>query len=313
MALKVVFWGNSQSVFSSRHFGALLDVPCELVAVIDVPPAGRDSTNPLPAGLPNFAQVASQREIPVFSPNSPNEPDFVEQMRGLAPDLFLAIGYSLILKPPILAIPKLLAANFHASLLPQYRGKHPVFWTLRGGERWAGLTVHVMDPGIDTGDIIYQVKVRTRRDDTMASLYERIMDLSLGLIGRLVADAEKGTILRRSQAAGEGSYFSSTSEEDFRLDWTWPTEQLRRYIATTPGQCFATVAGQYLYLSQAEKARDEGAGAPGTLLKIGRTRCLVATGDGALWIGRARREAGQEQPMAALCRQLGLKAGDRLA
>jgi methionyl-tRNA formyltransferase len=283
------------------------------VAVVDVPPAWRDSTNPLPAGLPNIAQVAGQRGIPVFSPTSPNDPDFVEQMRALAPDLFLAIGYSLILKPAILAVPKLLAANFHASLLPHYRGKHPVFWTLRGGERWAGLTVHVMDPGIDTGDIIYQVKVRTRRDDTVPTLYERIMDRSLGLIGRLVADAQNGKIPRRPQAAGEGSYFSSTSEEDFRLDWTWPTEQLRRQIAMTPGQCFATAAGHRLYLSQAGKARDEGAGAPGTLLKLGRTRCLVATGDGALWIGRARREGGQVQPMAPLCRRLGLKVGDRLA
>lgn len=231
----------------------------------------------------------------------------------MEPDLFLAVGYALILKPPILAVPKLLAANFHASLLPHYRGKHPVFWTLRGGERWAGLTVHVMDPGIDTGDIIYQVKVRTRRDDTVATLYERIMERSLGLIGRLVSDAEKGTIPRRPQAAGEGSYFSSTSEEDFRLDWTWPTEQLRRTITVTPGQCFTTAAGQRLYLSQAEKTGDKSKGAPGTLLKLGRTRCLVATKNGALWIGRARVGSGQEQPLARICRQLGLKVGDRLA
>jgi methionyl-tRNA formyltransferase len=313
MALKVIFWGNSQSVFSSRHFGALLDVPCDLAAVVDVPPTGQDSTNPLPAGLPIFAQEASWRGVPVLSPASPYQPEFVEQMRALSPDLFLAAGYGLILKPPILAVSNLLAANFHASLLPHYRGKHPVFWTLRGGERWAGLTVHVMDPGIDTGDIIYQVKVRTRRDDTVTTLYERIMDRSLGLIGRLVADAERGTIPRRPQAAGEGFYFSSTSEEDFRLDWAWPMERIRRYIAMTPGQCYITAAGQRLYLSQAEKARDKGAGSPGALQRLGRVRCLVATGDGALWIGRARLDGGQEQPMAPLCRRLGLKVGDRLA
>lgn len=313
MALKVAFWGNSQSAFSSRHFGALLDVHCDLVAVVDVPPDRRESTNPLPAGLPNFVQVAGRREIAILSPPSPNEPDFVEKMRTLAPDLFLAFGYALILKPPILAVPNLLAANFHASLLPQYRGKHPVFWTLRGNERWAGLTVHAMDPGIDTGDIIYQVKVRTRRDDTVAALYERIIERSVGLIGRLVADAENGTIPRRAQAAGEGSYFSSIGEEDFRLEWSWPTEQIRRYIATTPGKCFAKAAGERLYFYQAEKARGSSTGSPGTVLALGRTRCLVATGDGALWIRRAGPGGGQEQPMATLCRQLGLKVGDKLA
>ena len=58
-------------------------------------------------------------------------------------------------------LPKLVAANFHASLLPAYRGKHPLFWALRHGELWTGLTVHVMAPGFDTGEILYQIRVRT--------------------------------------------------------------------------------------------------------------------------------------------------------
>ncbi len=312
MSLRVVFWGNSQSIFSSRHLVALLGIPCELTAVVDLPPARQGSTNPQPAVLSDFDDVARQKNIPIISPADPNELSIVEKMRTLAPDLFVAVGYALILKPALLAVPKLLAVNFHASLLPSYRGKHPVFWTLRGGEVWAGLTVHIMDPGIDTGDIIYQVKVRTRRDDTVASLYDRIIDRSVDLVGKLVTQAEECTLPRKSQPSDQGSYFSSTTPADFRINWGWESEKIRRHIVMSPGKCFAPVTGRRVYLSQAEKVRGRLEGPPGTVLSLGREHCTIAAGDGAVSIGRGRFEGGQEQALATLCRRLGITVGDRL-
>jgi methionyl-tRNA formyltransferase len=243
-------------------------------------------------------------------------------MRALAPDLFIAVGYAQILEPEILVVPKLFAANFHASLLPRYRGKHPVFWTLRAGERWAGLTVHLMDQGIDTGDIIYQVKVRTRRHDTVTSLYKRITDRSVGLIARLLDDAKAGTVPRFTQAVEGGSYYSSIKEEDFHIDWAWNGERIRRCITMNPWKCFKTVAGNRLYFDQADWARGyldgspgtglSGRGLPGKVLNIGRSRCTVAVSDGALWLGKARLEGGEKRSMASLCRLLGIKVGDIL-
>ena len=74
-----------------------------------------------------------------------------------------------------------------------------------------GLT-HVMDPGIDTGDILYQVSVRTRKDDTVGTLYDRIMGKSLGLVGQLVRDAEGEQLSRQAQPEDGASYFSSISD-----------------------------------------------------------------------------------------------------
>ena len=280
--------------------------------MVDVPPNCRETTNPLPPGLTNIVDAAEDQEIPVFSPEDPNNPNFVNELSALAPDLFIAAGYSLILKPPILAVPRILAANFHASLLPKYRGKHPVFWTLRNSERWAGLTVHSMDRGIDTGDINYQVRVRTRWNDTVASLYSRIMDRSTKLVGKLLDDAKMGRIPHQPQSQDKASYFSSIFPEDFQLDWSWSAKKIRRHITMSPWDCFTTAGGQSMTLSQAAAAWDKREGHPGALLAIGRKRCLVAAGDGALWIGQARLEEGEEQSMAAACRQLGLRAGDRL-
>ena len=314
--MRVVFFGNSESAFSNRHFQALREAPCQVAAVVDVPPAKRSSTNTRPPeDLPNFMGLAREETIPAFEPASPNLPEFVQAMRQLEPDLFIAVGYMNLLKEAVLSVPRLLVANFHASLLPAYRGKHPVFWALRNGERWSGLTVHVMDTGLDTGDILYQVRVRTRKRDTVASLYDRIMECSLGLVPRLIRDAGGGKLRRQPQTGLEASYYSSVSTEDFKLDWARDAEQLRRWIQTSPGQCFCEVAGQRLFFMDAETERVAGADrpSPGDLVRIGRTGCTLAAGNGALRLRRVRLGQAGEKSMAQLCQELGLRVGNSLS
>jgi methionyl-tRNA formyltransferase len=313
--MRVVFFGNSEGVFSNRHFQALWEAPCQVVGVVDVPPAKRSSTNTRPlSGVPNFVEIARQEEIPAFEPISPNLPEFVQAMSDLKPDLFLAVGYTNLLKETVLSVPRILAANFHASLLPAYRGKHPIFWALRNGERWSGLTVHVMDQGLDTGDILYQVQVRTRKRDTVADLYDRIMDRSLSLVARLIQDAERGKLRRRPQSELGASYYSSVSVEDFRLDWSRDAEQLRRWIQTSPGQCFCDVVGHRVFFIDASAetlAKADGVAA-GTLVRIGRTNCTVAAGKNALRLRRVRPGQQGEKSIARLCRELNLQPGDSL-
>jgi len=308
----VVFWGNSASAFSARHFAALIETPANLVAVVDVPPARRDTTNPLPGNLPDFSEEARSRRIPSLEPDTPDEPGFIHTLAELKPDLFIAAGYALILKPQVLSVARTLAANFHASLLPDYRGKHPVFWALRHGEKWAGLSVHAMDAGIDTGEILYQMKVRTRRDDSVASLYERIMARSVPLVEQLLTDVERGCIPRRPQPTGEGSYFSSTTEADFHVDWNWPAEKIKRYITITPGRCFIEIRGMRVHFVNAESEPISIEAAPGTLLKIGRTRASVAAKPGAVSSSRVQIAGSQEESFAGFCRRLELRPGDIL-
>jgi methionyl-tRNA formyltransferase len=309
--LRVVFFGNSEGVFSNRHFAALQDVRCEVAAVVDVPPARRTTTNSRTASGHGFAAAARAHGIPAFEPERPNSPEFFATIRAMRPDLLLAVGYLNRLGGDLLATSRLVAVNFHASLLPAYRGLHPVFRTLRAGERWAGLTVHVLDAGLDTGDILYQARVRTRRDDSVASLYDRIMDRSVGLVGRLIGDAEAGRLHRRPQGAEGASYFSSVGEEDFRIDWRRGAEQLRRWIRTTPGRCFCEVADERVYFEDAEAEEAANAAPPGTLIRVGRTRCTIAAGSGVLVVGRMRTKDGDLQA-ATWCRKLGLQAGKQI-
>ncbi len=308
--IKVIFWGNSEGVFSNCHFAALRDTPCAIAGVVDTPPARRTSTNTrTQSGAPSFVEAARSAGIPAFEPANPNRPEFVQALRELQPDLFVAIGYTNILHETVLTIPRIIPANFHPSLLPAYRGKHPLFWALRQGERWVGLTVHVMDAGIDTGDILYQVRVRTRQSDSVASLYDRVIARSLALLPRLIADAENGSLRPRPQPEAGASYYSAITPGDFRLDWRRPAAELCRWINASPGQCFGQLAGQKLYLSDAER-RDPIPARPASLIAVGRSTMTVAAGNGCLRLGRVRSEDRAEQCAADWCRAHGVRPGD---
>jgi methionyl-tRNA formyltransferase len=301
--VNVIFFGNSEGVFSNRHFRALMDSPCHVAAVVDVPAGGRGSTNVAAERTPGFVEMARGRKIPVFAPENPNSPGFLRKLCALEPDLLLAVGYTQRLRKQALAVPRLLAANFHASLLPAYRGKHPVFWALRHGERFVGMTVHVMDEGLDTGDILYQVRVRTRKTDTVGAAYDRVMDKSVGLVRRLVEDVAAGRLKRTPQSRAGASYFSSTSEDDFRIDWRREAAEICRWIRTSPGQCFFDPApGRRVWLADAEVAGWRGKTTPGTVLRVGRIACTMATGRDALRLRRGRTESHGQQPMSEIIR-----------
>jgi methionyl-tRNA formyltransferase len=249
----------------------------------------------------------------VYEPNNPNLPEFVAAIAALKPDLFLAVGYIFRLKTEILALPRIVSANVHASLLPAYRGRSPVFWALRHGEPYSGLSIHAMDQELDQGSLLYQVRVRTRKSDTVASLYDRIIARSLKLVPKLITDAERGQLPRISTSETAGSYFSAAKDADFYLDWSRSAEELRRWIAITPGQCFSNVRGQRVFFLDARTVATSRTTAPGTLLTIAATSCTVATADGALRIGMIRLQSGEPMPAPHFCRQSGLTIGDCFA
>jgi len=312
MSLRIVFFGNSENVFSNRHFDALRQTPCDIVAVVDAHPSQRHSTNPAVSAEPSFATVAQGLGIPCHAPRHPNGPELIQALRQLSPDLFVAVGYTGLLKRDILSVPNLLAANFHSSLLPAYRGRSPLFWSIRNGETHAGLTVHVMDEGLDTGDILYQVRVPIDPNDSVESLYAKVIDVSVPLVGRLVADAA-GNLIRTPQSSGGGSYFSGATEEDFRLDWTQPAETLRRWVCATPGKCFLDAQGVRIYADDADAASTSSAQeAAGTVLAADVVGVSVATAEGVLRLRRVHVNHNESTEAADAFAELGIRVGDGL-
>lgn len=215
--MRVVFFGDGENIFSNRHFHALLETDARIVTVVDAPKVNWRSTNTTdPGEFESCVEWAEKNGVPVVRSKNPNTPETVRILAALDPDLFVAVGYTRLIKDSLLSIPRLGAVNFHASLLPAYRGKHPLYWALQNRELLVGLTVHFMDSGLDTGDILYQVEVAVREDDTVASLYARIMDRSTELVSRLIGDAENDNLRGTPQEdfPWEPSYYSSLPGEE---------------------------------------------------------------------------------------------------
>jgi methionyl-tRNA formyltransferase len=307
--VRAVFFGSSDNVFSNRHFHALMEGECSVAAVVDVPPARRASTNSSRQAGGSFVEIARKEGIPCFEPASPNALGFVREIRALEPDFFMAVGYMLLLKSEMLAVPRVIAANLHASLLPAYRGKHPVFWALRAGEPWCGLTIHEMSPVLDTGDIISQVRVPTRRADSVSDLYERIMTASVPLVSKLIADVALGTVPRTRQPAEGASYFGATSESDFCISWSMETGRIARWVSATPGQCFADIGGQRLFLLDANVSEGTPGIRAGTLLALRPELCRIAGSDGSIEIRRLRSAEGKVMSAHDAFQGLGLGEG----
>ena len=174
------------------------------------------------------------------------------------------------------------------------------------------MSVHVMDPHFDTGDILYQVRVRTRKLDTVNSLYDRIIEKSISLVPRLIADVAHGSLPRIKQQQDGATYFSSVGDSDFHLEWTRPAESLRRWIQTSPGECWCMVAGQRLYFLNAEVEPYSGPAIPGELIRLGRYSATLATGQDALVVRWVRPEAGDKRSVAGFCTEMGLRVGSIL-
>ncbi len=310
----MVFFGNSSSSYSNWYFQAFVEAPCRLVGVVDAPPAARGLSTALSTeSSASFIAHARALAIPTFEPQTPNQPAFVAAVRALQPDIFVAAGYMGIFREEILAVPRVLAVNFHASLLPAYRGKHPVFWALRNGERWTGLTVHVIDRGVDTGDILYQVRVRTRRDDTVATVYARVFERTAWIPRQLILDVENNTLRRRPQPQAGATYYSSVREEDFILDWHLPAAQLGRMIRISPGRCFANVRGRRVFFWDGRAIADTSNAVPGSLLHVGRGAGTIKTGEGALRVQKVSVvETDKVIPFARLCRQWDIQPTQQL-
>lgn len=143
----------------------------------------------------------------------------VDEVASFAPDLILSVFSREVVPASVLKIPNLGCLNVHPSLLPSYRGVSPTFWCLANGETRTGVTIHTMDPGIDTGPSCLREKVDVKFADTEHSLYLRLAAVGAELVTRILKSLGDGSGLPPPQPidrSDKGSYFSLPTREAVR-------------------------------------------------------------------------------------------------
>lgn len=177
-------------------------------------------------------KVRVLHRIPVYQTSTVRDPTFVRLLANLNPDLIVLFSFNQIVPEGIIALPHLGCINVHPSLLPKYRGAHPHFWVLVKGQAVTGVTVHYVDAGVDTGDIIIQETLPIRPGETMFSLNDRLNRLGARLLVKAVQGIRDGTAPRIPQDHAEASYFPPVNRKVGLINWEASASEIIRLIRT---------------------------------------------------------------------------------
>ena len=178
----------------------------------------------------SVAELAALHGIPVITPDNPNIPEVVEQIRALQPDFFFSFYYREMLKCELLEIPKRGALNMHGSLLPKYRGRVPVNWAIIKGERETGSTLHYMTEKPDNGDIVAQQAVPILPNDTALEAFQKVTVAAEMALNNCLPDLLAGSARAVKQDLSKGAYFGGRKAEDGIIDWSQSAQQIHNLV-----------------------------------------------------------------------------------
>ena len=170
-------------------------------------------------------EYAIEKNLQVYQPiKVRNNPEFLEEVKILNPDLICVVAYGKILPQELLDIPKYGCVNVHGSLLPEYRGAAPIQWAVLNGDKKTGVTTMFMNAGMDTGDMILKEEVEIGEDETTGELWDRLKTIGANLLIKTVKEIENGTATRTKQPE-EGTMAPMLSKEMAKIDWENKTAQ----------------------------------------------------------------------------------------
>ncbi len=196
----------------------------------------------------SVAELAERHDIPVITPEDPNDPAVITELAALQPDFMFSFYYRLMLKAPLLALPKHGAFNMHGSLLPKYRGRVPVNWAIIHGERESGATLHQMVEKPDAGGIAAQQAVPILPDDTALDVFNKVTVAAEMALDRILPELLAGRVALQAQELAAGSYFGGRKTEDGRIDWNRSAAEVHNLIRAVappyPGAFFDTPKGR---------------------------------------------------------------------
>lgn len=272
-------------------------------------------------------ELARELGLPTYTPENPNQPEFVQLIHDLRPDFLFSFYYRHMLKPDLLAIPMRSQAtargalNLHGSYLPRYRGRCPVNWVLVNGETETGVTLHYMVTKPDAGDIVAQRLVPIAFEDTALTLYHKLTVAAREMFSEALPALAAGTAPRIPQDPSQASYFGGRRPADGHFDWSQPALQIYNLVRAVthpyPG-AFTELAGDKLLVWQCRPGEPLAHGSSPTQVVPGAVRALlaegpvVATGEGNLLLTSLQLGDGPEVSGSEFAHDRGLVVGDRL-
>lgn len=304
--MKLVFFGTPE--FAVLPLQTLLSSNHEILAVVTQPDrqSGRGRhMKPSPVKL-----EAQKAGIRILQPQSVKDENFISELKSFNPSAIVLVAYGQILPAAIIDLPKRGCINIHASLLPAYRGAAPVNWAIINGEKKTGITIMLMDEGMDTGPVLLQDEIEIRESDTTGTLYLKLSEIGADLLISLLNDLEGGNVTPHAQT-GEVSYAPVLKKTDGLLNWSRSAKDICNFIRGMnpwPG-AYSYIEGERIKLLSARPTDDNGP--EGVIKKISKDELIVSAGNGAVSILELQPSGKPAMPIRAFLQGRKLKEGRR--
>ena len=306
--LRIVFMGSPDFAVPCLE---ALHAHHEVCAVVTQPdrPKGRGRSLAEPA-----VKVAARRlgVETILQPPTLRRRVVREQLAAFGADLFVVVAFGQILRPRVLALPRLGCLNVHGSLLPRHRGAAPIQWAVLEDDERSGVTTMLMDEGVDTGPMLLTRELSLASDETAGTLHDRLAPLGAAAMLESIEGLAAGTSTPRPQPAEGATMARMLAKGDGLVDWRWPARRVDCWIRGMdpwPG-AYALSGEERLRLFASRLADEPRAGVPGEVLAIDDRGALIAGGGGqAVWVAELQLPGRRRMAAAALAAGRALTVG----
>lgn len=280
---RLVFMGTPD--FAVPTLKALLDHGHTVLAVVTQPDRPKGRGKKLTA--PPVKKLALDRGIVVLQPEKASDESFCDQVRAKEPDLIVVVAFGQILKKKLLDIPQWGVVNVHASLLPNLRGAAPVQWAVLNDESKTGLTLMLMDEGMDTGPIIFQQEVPVLRDETAGHLHDRLAVMAGDLMARSLERMAGRAVETTPQDHTKATYAPKITKDLSLVNWKEEAAKVSariRGLDPKPGAFTFWQGNELKVFASTVIDTNREVGSPGQVIGL-REECLVIrTGRGTVGV-----------------------------
>jgi methionyl-tRNA formyltransferase len=285
--VRILFWGTPD--FAVPSLRALDDEGYEVVGVVTQPdrPAGRGRRlTPSPV-----KEAAEALGLPLLAPERPVGDDFLDALRGLAPELSVVVAYGHILRREVLDVPPLGFLNVHASLLPELRGAAPINWAIARGHDDTGVTIMRVVEALDAGPTLHRIREPILPGETASELSVRLSELGAEALLEALALLTAGRAEEEEQDHALATYAPKVGRDVARVDWRRAAREIAWHVRgmdAVPG-AWSELDGVPVKLFRPTPVEAPSSGSPGTVLAADAAQGLVvAAGDGAVALGEVQ-------------------------
>lgn len=305
--LRLLFMGTPD--FAVPSLDALVEAGYRPAAVVTVPdrPRGRGQQV-----QPSAVKRAAERHgLRVLQPERLDDPGFIAEVEALRPEVIAVVAFR-ILPPAVYTLATKGAFNLHASLLPQYRGAAPINRAIMAGEIETGVTTFLLQPKVDTGDVLLMRRLGIGPDETAGELHDRLAELGAEVVVETVEHLEAGTAEARAQDERRASHAPKLFKEDTEIDWTRPAEEVHNHVrGLSPYPAAWTTHGDTLLKVYRTEVVGS-VGEPGEVIDAVDDSLVVACGTKAVEIKEVQREGRAKMNAEEFLNGYAFHPGDRL-